>query len=243
MSTYIYKNNQQAGPFEDTAVLEWLKNGQLSGEDFGCRANAKEWQSLKTLFGNNSAQPLPVSTFAPINANNGGQMFSNQPVVNWAKQNLQNPVKVKVLGGSKISSVLLYAFLGIFFIGFPCLVLISTLYTYFTEGWSESIKGGLIIGTVLFIGGSGFLCLIIWLRGTIATVLTSEGVTTRSRKNFLWENLYFLNYKKVKQQTSIELVFSNGKTVIPPLTTNKKEIFDLLAKIPTQRRENGRIKQ
>ena len=58
MSIYISKNNQQVGPFEESAVLEWLKTGQLSGEDFGCRAGEKEWHSLKTLFAIESVQAV-----------------------------------------------------------------------------------------------------------------------------------------------------------------------------------------
>lgn len=39
MSVYIYKNDQQTGPFEERKILEWLKSGKLSGEDFAYRKN------------------------------------------------------------------------------------------------------------------------------------------------------------------------------------------------------------
>lgn len=50
MSIYIFKNNQQAGPFEEAKVLEMLKNGQLSPNDMGVRQGDKDWQKLSSLF-------------------------------------------------------------------------------------------------------------------------------------------------------------------------------------------------
>jgi hypothetical protein len=50
MSIYIYKNNQQSGPFEEAQVLEMLKNGQISPDDFGFRQGAKEWQKVSAYF-------------------------------------------------------------------------------------------------------------------------------------------------------------------------------------------------
>jgi hypothetical protein len=66
MSFYIYKNNQQSGPFEEAKILEWLREGKLSTEDLGCRAGATEWQALKILFpqavgAGEAAKAAPVS--------------------------------------------------------------------------------------------------------------------------------------------------------------------------------------
>lgn len=54
MSIYISKNNQQQGPFEEAAVLEWLRTGQLSPNDLACRTGSNEWQRLEVLFPNAS---------------------------------------------------------------------------------------------------------------------------------------------------------------------------------------------
>jgi len=59
MSIYIYKNNQQAGPFEQNNVLEWLKNGQLSLEDMAFWQGATKWQPLKKLF--STPKPVPAA--------------------------------------------------------------------------------------------------------------------------------------------------------------------------------------
>jgi hypothetical protein len=246
MSIYVYKNNQQAGPFEETAVLTWLNNGQLSGEDFGCQTGAKEWQKLKVLFANNPApQPAAVSNVA-LPATGGGQAVSNQPAVNWARQNLQTPVKVKGLFNSLIVTVFSYAFLALFCLVPPCYILISTFYLFMTGGLQESHKVGLGIGIGWLVLGGGIFLFIVLIRRNIAKVLTSEGVKIRGRKKFLWENLRFLNHKTILarggKKTAIEMVFANGKAVIPPHTFNKSEILRLLETLPVQRRDNGIIR-
>ena len=50
MSIYIYKNNQQTGPFEESKVLEMLGGGQLSPNDMGIRSGESQWQPLANLF-------------------------------------------------------------------------------------------------------------------------------------------------------------------------------------------------
>jgi hypothetical protein len=50
MSIYIYKNNQQSGPFEEAKVLEMLKSGQLSPNDLAVRKGGQDWQKLDSLF-------------------------------------------------------------------------------------------------------------------------------------------------------------------------------------------------
>ena len=67
MSIYIHRNNQQTGPFEEHAVLAWLRGGQLSGEDLACRAGENKWRPLKTLFPmTNNVQPAqPAAQVQP----------------------------------------------------------------------------------------------------------------------------------------------------------------------------------
>jgi hypothetical protein len=63
MSIYIYKNNQQSGPFEEAKVVEMLKNGQILPSDWGFRQGAKEWQKLSVLFPQNG-NPASLKTAA-----------------------------------------------------------------------------------------------------------------------------------------------------------------------------------
>lgn len=63
MAIYIYKNNQQTGPFEEGKVVDWLKEGKLSAEDLGCRTGSDEWQALKVLFP--QAVPIAAQNISP----------------------------------------------------------------------------------------------------------------------------------------------------------------------------------
>jgi hypothetical protein len=60
MQIYIYKNNQQMGPFEEQRVLEMLKKGELSANDMGVRQGEKDWQKLGSLFPNSGNVAAPA---------------------------------------------------------------------------------------------------------------------------------------------------------------------------------------
>lgn len=64
MSIYITKNNQQAGPFEESQVLEMLNNGQLSPDDFAIRQGGSNWQKVGEMFPNAGRQAGTQPSFA-----------------------------------------------------------------------------------------------------------------------------------------------------------------------------------
>lgn len=68
MPIYIYKNNQQTGPFEESQILEMLKRGELSTNDMAIRRGEKEWQKLGVLFPSPVNRPMsaPVAPAAPV---------------------------------------------------------------------------------------------------------------------------------------------------------------------------------
>ena len=55
---YIFKNNQQSGPYEEHVVLSQLRNGTLSASDLAVRHGESSWQPLSVLFPD-VADPLP----------------------------------------------------------------------------------------------------------------------------------------------------------------------------------------
>jgi hypothetical protein len=69
VSIYIYRNNQQSGPFEENQILQWLASGQLSPEDLAVKQGESDWKPLKVLFPNapNNAPQQP-SGFSNVNA-------------------------------------------------------------------------------------------------------------------------------------------------------------------------------
>lgn len=50
MAIYVYKNNEQLGPYEDSAVAESLRSGYFSPDDMACVAGSSSWMPLGSLF-------------------------------------------------------------------------------------------------------------------------------------------------------------------------------------------------
>jgi len=50
MSAYIWKDNQQTGPFIDDVILQALSDGKFSYDDLAWREGLAEWQPLGTLY-------------------------------------------------------------------------------------------------------------------------------------------------------------------------------------------------
>jgi hypothetical protein len=50
MSIYLYKNDQQLGPYEDSYVVDQLRRGSLSPDDLAIRQGGKDWLRLGDLF-------------------------------------------------------------------------------------------------------------------------------------------------------------------------------------------------
>ena len=67
---YIYKNNQQSGPYEEHLVLDQLRTGLLKPDDMAIRQGDSQWQPLRTMFPQVSpaAAPPPVEFAAPAAA-------------------------------------------------------------------------------------------------------------------------------------------------------------------------------
>jgi hypothetical protein len=62
MQLYIYKNNQQTGPFDEETVLNQLRSGALSAGDLGIRQGDSGWTPLGDIFAGRISEP---SVFAP----------------------------------------------------------------------------------------------------------------------------------------------------------------------------------
>jgi hypothetical protein len=50
MKYFVFRNGQQLGPFDESAVVSSLRSGQFSGEDLGIRQGESQWQPLNILF-------------------------------------------------------------------------------------------------------------------------------------------------------------------------------------------------
>ncbi len=66
MQIYINKKGQQLGPFDETAVVNMLQNGQLSPNDLAIRQGQQQWQKLVQMFPQTTpAWAVPTPSVAP----------------------------------------------------------------------------------------------------------------------------------------------------------------------------------
>jgi hypothetical protein len=65
MSIYVFKNNQQSGPFEESQVRGWLASGQLSPNDMAVRQGETQWKPLSLLLSGVSNQQPVAAQFSP----------------------------------------------------------------------------------------------------------------------------------------------------------------------------------
>jgi hypothetical protein len=50
MTLYIFKNNQQLGPFDESHVRNEMRSGNFSASDLACQEGSTQWVPLSTLF-------------------------------------------------------------------------------------------------------------------------------------------------------------------------------------------------
>src|SRR2546430_794690 len=65
MATYIYKDDQQLGPFEDEQVLRSLTDGIFSCDDLAWREGWQEWKPLRSLYPPASPKYSSRASLAP----------------------------------------------------------------------------------------------------------------------------------------------------------------------------------
>jgi hypothetical protein len=65
MQIYIFKDNQQTGPFEELEILDQLRTGKLSRDDLGFKPGAANWQKLGELFPDVSHQQATPPVITP----------------------------------------------------------------------------------------------------------------------------------------------------------------------------------
>jgi hypothetical protein len=95
--------------------------------------------------------------------------------------------------------------------------------------------------------------------------ISSDGVVTRGGQRYGWADLHYLDYQKLNtrinatttnqlaasatrsailagaEKVTVEMVFANGKAVVPPLITNQQQVLALLNSMPVQRRNDDAV--
>lgn len=176
--------------------------------------------------------------------------FYNQPVVNWARHNLTQPVEIKLRFASHGGRLAVYALLlSIPLLIIACLIFLK-LSGFATQGmgWdSVSLCSGVLLLPCLVIILVG-----IFTQQKFVKSLDASGVSSSMGRRFLWENLCFIDHvskhtraggvSRVVKDNQLELVFADGKAIIPPLIGNREQIWNLVNSIPAQVKFDGEIK-
>lgn len=174
--------------------------------------------------------------------------FYNQPAVNWAKQNLSQPVEIKLQFASRWARLVIYALL------FSIPVLIVAAMTFLKlAGKSEVHWWGIFLcGGAMLLPAFVIVLLGALTRQKLVKSLDAGGVKSSIGRKFLWENLYYVDHvskitriggvtRKI-EDNQLELVFADGKTIIPPLIHDRERIWNLINSMPVQVRDDGEIR-
>jgi hypothetical protein len=89
-------------------------------------------------------------------------------------------------------------------------------------------------------------------RQTLVKSLDAGGVSSMLGRRFRWEDLSYVDHvSKITstggvtrriEDNQLELVFSNGKVIIPPLIHDREQIQALVNSMPAQVRDDGQVR-
>jgi hypothetical protein len=174
--------------------------------------------------------------------------FYNQPVVDWAKQNLSQPVEIKLLFGKRWQRFLVYALL----FSIPLLIIAGFIFLKLTGGTGGSWGGIFLCSGVLLLPGFVIVLVGTFTRQKLVKSLDASGVKSSMGRKFLWENLFYIdhvskitrvaNVSRKIDDNQLEFVFADGKAIIPPLIKDREQIWNFINTIPAQVKFDGEIK-
>ena len=174
MNIYIYKNDQQFGPFDDAQISEALNSGEFSFEDLAWKEGLTEWVRLEDLLKKPQkmtalaeARPTAQSNFIPQSISG----IENTPTI-VVKKNEPLSIWALVLG---IVS-LLTCLVGGFLIGIPAVICghigISRINRHTLLGGRGMAIAGLITGYLSILTIPIFVLTIpLWVYGIMDFVI------------------------------------------------------------------------
>ena len=172
--------------------------------------------------------------------------YYNRPVADWARQNIRGLVEVRQLFTSRLGRIFTYSLLfcvpGAFFaLGLVALALGAkdppTRYGPFVFAMLTVIPC-----TIIAMLGA-------YARRGLAKSLDADGINSALGKKFSWGKLYYVDHvtKYVRagwvshriKDNQLELVFENGKVIIPPLIRDRESVWSLINSMPAEVRDDG----
>ena len=175
--------------------------------------------------------------------------FHNQPVVDWAKQNLPQSVEIKQRFASSGARILIYALL----FSIPVLIVAGFVFLKLQGKQRSNWWGVFLCGGVLMIPAIVIILLGALTRQKLVKSLDADGVKSSMGRRFLWQNFYYVDHvskhsnfggvRRVAKDNQLELVFADGKAIIPPLIENREQIWNLINSMPAQVRDDGVVRE
>lgn len=106
MSILIYKDEQQAGPFDLETIQRAMEEGHVTGDDFAWREGCADWVPLRTLLPDTPASPSPPAHSAARSAIEGLASDDQDPrvvekVFLKAQESLAPGEEIKFIGVQK----------------------------------------------------------------------------------------------------------------------------------------------
>jgi len=174
--------------------------------------------------------------------------FYNQPVVNWARQALAQPVDIRLRFATRWARMIVYLLL----FSIPLLFIAAMAFLKLTGGTEARWAGIVLCGGVMTLPVVLIIALGSFVRQKFAKSLNVSGVRSSMGKTFLWENLYYVdhvskivrvaNVSRKVEDNQIELVFSDGKAIIPPMIHDRERVWQLVNSIPAQVKWDGEVR-
>jgi len=174
--------------------------------------------------------------------------FYNQAVVNWAQQNLSPPVEIKLLFSGRWQRLLVYVLL----FSVPLLIIAGFIFLKLTGGSGANWFGIFLCSGVLLLPGFAIILGGAFTRQKLVKSLDAGGVHSSMGRKFLWENLHYIDHvskharaggvSRVTEDNQLELVFADGKAIIPPMIKNREQIWNLINSIPVQIKDDGKLR-
>ena len=171
-----------------------------------------------------------------------------QTILDWAKQNLPQPVAIRLREGKGARTLMHVLLLSI-----PLLIVSCQSFVKLS-GFAKGVSwwGIFLLGFVLLIPAGVIILLGARTRQTLVESLDTDGVRTAHGRRFLWQNLRYVdhvskitrvgNVTRKVEDNQLELVFSNGKAIIPPRIEDRERLWALINSMPAEVRDDGEVR-
>ena len=171
-----------------------------------------------------------------------------QTILDWAKQNLPQPVAIRLREGKGARTLMHVLLLSI-----PLLIVSCQSFVKLS-GFAKGVSwwGIFLLGFVLLIPAGVIILMGARTRQTLVEVLDTDGVRTARGRRFLWQHLRYVDHvSKITrvggathklEDNQLELVFSDGKAIIPPRIEDRERLWALINSMPAEVRDDGEVR-